>query len=173
MNVARRYLKFERHILPSIFVSIVKQVEDDIGEVHLIYHANIIFCLERCLNLASCLFDLEREGIHYIVDQFVDRNIRKLEICLLTVEHRHLEHFFHLEAQALGLVGYDSTDVVEQCRRLVDRWVGEHLRSQRDGADRRFELVGHVVYEVVFHLAEFLLSEHHYDDKQKEDKHNE
>ena len=33
--------------------------------------------------------------------------------------------------------------------------------------------MGHVVYEVVFHLAEFLLSEHHYDDEQKEDKHNE
>ena len=62
--------------------------------------------------------------------------------------------------------------MVEQCRRLVDRWVGEHLRSQGDGTDWRLELVGHVVDEVVFHLAEFLLSEHHYDDEQEEDEHD-
>ena len=108
------------------------------------------------------MLDAQGEGVGDVLDQLVDVVFLHLEGYLLLVEHRHLEHLLNEETQALALVADDAAEMVHHALALGDAGVGKHLRSKRDARDWRFQLVGHIVDEVVTHLRETLLAE--YDD---------
>ena len=75
-----------------------------------------------------------------------------LERGILTVEHRHLQHLFHQEAQTLCLVINHSAQMAHHLRTLRHRIVVHHLCGQRDAGDRSLQLMRHVVDEVVLNF---------------------
>ena len=93
-----------------------------------------------------------------------------LECRILTVEHRHLQHFLYEEPQTLRLVIDDAPKMLSHSLALLHRLIIEHLSSQRNAGDRRFQLMRHIIDEVILDFSEFLLSE---DEHQSDDKRNE
>ena len=73
-----------------------------------------------------------------------------------------MQYFFNLEAQPLGLVVDYSRKLLEHLSALCHRRVCQHLCSKRYCGYWCFELVCHVVDEIVFHLGVFSLAEHEY-----------
>ena len=88
------------------------------------------------------------------------------------VKHTHLQNLVHLEAQTLGFIVNDSTDMFEHGLALSNCGVVEHLCGQRDGGYRCLELMRHVVDEIVLDfrhapLANEQVGHHHEDDKKE------
>ena len=52
------------------------------------------------------------EGLGYLFHHLVEVEFLLLEDDALLVEHGHLEHFLHQEAEALRLVGNDAAEVL-------------------------------------------------------------
>ena len=159
--------EFELSVGAFVLHGIVHQVEDDVGEVHLVDEDDGVFGFQAGDDLSSVLLDFEGEGMDDAGDEFVGVDFDHLEVGALVLVHGQLEYLLDLEAQALGLVVDGGGESAEHARRLGDGFVVEHLRGERDGGDGCLELVGHVVDEVVLDLGEFLLAEdeHHGDDE--------
>lgn len=163
----------QRYFLTAVFHRVVKQVENDVGKVHLVDRYDSVLGFEVGIDDTAIFLDFEFEGAHHAGYDVVHVDVVQLHEGLLSVEHRHLEHLLDLEPQPLGLVVDDARYVLEQRRTLGYRGVVEHLCRQRDGRDRGLELVGHVVDEIVFHLGELLLTEGYDDGKQEGDQQDE
>ena len=121
-------------------------------------------------DLSAVLLDLQREGVDDARDEFVHVDLRHVEVSLLVLVHAELQHLLHLEPQALRLVVDGRCQAAQHLGRLGHGVVVQHLRRQRDGRERRLELMRHVVDEVVLHLRKFLLAEdeNHRDDERDE-----
>lgn len=162
-DVAAAYGKFKIAVLGAVLYGVVEQVEDYVGEVHLVDLDDGVHGVEVGGDAAAVFLNLELEGVDDVEYHGVGVDVDNLESTLLAVEHAHLEHLLDLEAQALGLVVDYGRNLLEHGRTLAHALVVEHLRGQADTRNRRLELMGHVVDEVVLHLGEFLLPEGHDD----------
>ena len=105
-----------------------------------------------------------------IFEEFVQVEFLFLERSCLTVEHRHLQHLLHEETEALGLVVDDTAKMLEHGGRLFDAIVVQHLSCQRDARYRGFQLVRHIVDEVVLDLRIAFLTEDDHNRKHEGDK---
>ncbi len=101
-------LEMQRNIGPLILDGVVHEVEDDVGEVHLIDHAKRILSLELGIDGAADILDFEFEGVDYAVDEFIDIHLLKFHGVALALKHGHLEHLLYLEAQTFGLIVDDA-----------------------------------------------------------------
>ena len=129
--VAGRHLEYRGRIILHVFQGVVEQIEDDVGEVHLIKAAFSVDGIEVYLNLAPIFLSLDLLGVDYIIDDIVDIHIREFQ-CRTTgiVIHRHLQHLIHLEAQTLRLLSYHSGKMLERCGGFSDRIILKHLGSK-------------------------------------------
>ena len=84
--------------------------------MHLICKYNRIGSLKVRCYLTIISFHFQSKGIDNTCNQFIRINLLHLQSCLLTFEHRHLEHLFHLEAQALGFIINHSRYMLEHLR---------------------------------------------------------
>ena len=160
-------IKIERLVWLAILYSVVHQVGDGILEVYLVDEDSRIHSLDLRIDMASSMFHSQRECRGDVLQQLVEVEFLLLERYRLFVEHRHLQHLLHKEAQTFRLVVDHTSQVFQHRRCLGYSLVVEHLCSQRDTADRRLQLVGHIVDEVVLNLRIALLAE---DDEDREDK---
>ena len=113
--------------------------------------------------------------VGHVLDHLVEVEVLLLEHSLLAVEHTHLQHLLHEEAQALGLVLHHSRQMLHHGLALGDTLVVHHLRRKRNAGDRRLELVGHIVDEVILNLRQSLRAEYrdYREDKGDEQHHGE
>jgi len=128
--------------------------------MHLVCKYNRIGRLKVRCYLSIIPFHFQGKGIDNSRYQFVRIDFLHLQSRLLPVEHRHLEHLFHLKTQAFGFIIYNPRYMLEHLRRFSDRRIFQHLRRQRNGGDRSLKLMRHIIDKVVLHLRQFLLTEH-------------
>ena len=145
--------------------------------MHLINIYNSIDRIEIRVYPAAIFLDFQTERIYDIGNYKIRVYILHAERTLFLIEHRHLKHFLHLEAQTLSLVVDYIRNMLKRLGRLTDRLVVEHLSGERNGGDGSLEFMRHVVDEIIFHLRDFLLPEGHndcieeyYQDHKGEDK---
>ena len=105
-----------------------------------------------------------------ILYDFVEVEFLLLEHRLLAVEHTHLQHLLYQKAESLRLVVNDATQMFLHLLALGDRRVVEHLCCQTDAGDRRLQLVGHVVDEIVLDFRVPLLTEDDHDGEDEGDE---
>ena len=98
--------------------------------MHFIDSDDSIHGIELCADGAAVFFHLEFEGVDDIEYGCICVDLLKFKSCFLTVEHRHLKHLLHLEAESLGFIGYDSGYLLEHHGRFSHALVVEHLSSQ-------------------------------------------
>ena len=80
--------------------------------MHLIDEDGRIDSLDLSIDLTARMLHTKCEGTGNRLQEFVEVEFLLLEGGLLAVEHRHLEHFLHKEAQALRLVVDDTTQML-------------------------------------------------------------
>ena len=100
--IPRSHLQMEIHIFTFVFDRIVHQVEDDIGEVHLISHDKRVDGLKRGLYRATALRHLQLERLYHIGNNLVGIQFHHLQRQIVLIEEAHLEHLLHLETQTSG-----------------------------------------------------------------------
>ena len=125
-----------------------------------------------CIDMSSGVLHSQRERRGDVLQQLVEVEFLLLERYRLLVEHRHLQHLLHEEAQAFRLVVDHPTQMFQHRRRLGHSIIVEHLCSQRDTADGRLQLVGHIVDEVVLDLRIALLAEYDIDGEDEGNEQN-
>ena len=160
-------------LLRAVFNRVVEEVENNVGEVHLVDGHDGVEGVEIGSDGAAVALHLELEGVDDVEYHCVGVYVFEAQGRLLPVEHRQLKHLLNLKAQAFGLVGYHRAYLLKHGRRLAHALIVEHLCRKRYRRYRCFELVRHVVDEVILHLGEFLLSERHYDGVDEYHKQNE
>ena len=99
-GVGGGYSEAQRLVLLTVFHCIVKQIEDYVGEVHLIDVDNGIAGIKVCGKAAAIFFHFKPECIGYVGNQRIGIDVLEAQSGFLFVEHRHLQHFFHLEAES-------------------------------------------------------------------------
>ena len=102
--VPGRYGEFQLCVLTAVFHGVVHEVEDDVGQVHLVDHHVGTLGAQVGDDLSAVLLDLQREGVDDARDEFVHVDLRHVEVSLLVLVHAELQHLLHLEPQALRLV---------------------------------------------------------------------
>ena len=65
-------LEMQCYIGSLVFDGIVHKIEDDIGEMHLIDHAERIFCFKDGIDSTTYVLNLELESVDYAVDELID-----------------------------------------------------------------------------------------------------
>ena len=128
--VPRADIDVERLLGLTVLHGIVHQVGDGILEVHLIDKDGRIDGFDLRKDMSTRMLYAERETGGHRFQQFIEVELLFLEGGLFAVEHRHLEHFLHEEAQALRLVVDNTTQVLEHRGTLRDGFVVEHLCCQ-------------------------------------------
>ena len=163
----------EGHVVAFVLDGVVHEVENDVREVHFVDEDVRLVGPQVGSDGSACAFHFEAEGVDHAGEEVVCVDLTALEGGFLAVEHRHLQHLLHLEAQPLRLVVDDARNVVEHGLALAHGGVSQHLCGQRDGGDGRLELVGHVVDEVVLDLRQPFLAERDIDgvdERQEQDE---
>ena len=152
--------EFYRHFRTPVFEGIVQKVVHQVGEVHSVRIDDRVFridmCLDRAVGIILLHFELESHGgffHHGIGFQLVELEVDGSD----TVKHRNLQYLFRQHAQPFRFRQQYTVVVSHLFGRQNDAPVGEHLCHERNGGNRRFELVGHVVDEVRLHLRESFL----------------
>ena len=102
----------ERFLLLAILHGIVHEVGNGILEMYLIDEDSRIDGLNLRINLTTRMLYTQGEGLGNLLYHFVQVELLLLEHHTLLVEHRHLEHFLYQEAQTLGLIGNNATEVL-------------------------------------------------------------
>ena len=105
-----------------------------------------------------------------ILNDFIQIELLLLEHRLLAVKHTHLQHLFYQETESLRFIIYHTTQMLLHLLALGNRWVVEHLCRQTDAGNRRLQLMGHIVDEVILDLRISLLSEDDHDGEDKGDE---
>ena len=126
----------------------------------------------RC-DVSAGVLHAQGECVCHALHEVVQVEFLFLEDCLLAVEHRHLQHLLHKEAQAFRLVIDYSAKVFHHHGALCHGLVVEHLRGEGYAADGCLELVGHVVDKVVLYFrVPFLAENHHYGEYERNQQHD-
>ena len=135
--------------------------------MHLIRKYNRISSLKVRCYLTIIPFHLQCKSVDNSRNQFVRINLFHLQSRLLTVEHRHLKHFFHLETQPLGFIINDSRYMLEHLWRFTYRRIFQHLCRQGNGRYRCLKFMCHIIDKVILHLRQLLLPEYDINRKDK------
>ena len=167
--VPRLDVDVERTVGLAVFHGVVEQVVDHVLEVHLIDVHRRVHSLDLRIDFPARVLHAQREVVGDALHHFVQVELLFLERRVLPVEHRHLQHLFHEESQAFRLVVDHRAKVSGHLLALRHRVVVHHLRGERNAGDGRFQLVRHVVDEVVLDFGVSLLAEH---ENQRDDKRN-
>ena len=114
----------------TVFDSIIHQIGDGILEVHLIDIHGRVDSLNLCIYLSTRMFHAQGECGGDILYHLVEIQFLLLKHHALLVEHRHLQHLLHEEAQAFRLVGNHATQVLRHLLRLRHAVVVHHLCCQ-------------------------------------------
>ena len=154
----------------AILHRVVHQVGDGVREMHLVYVDGGVNSLNLSVDMSAGVLHAQRKGRGGLLQQLVQVELLFLERHRLSVEHRHLQHFLHEETQSFRLVVDDAAQMFLHLRTLRHCFVTQHLRSQRDAADRRLQLVRHVVDEVILDFGIAFLPEDDHDGKDKRDE---
>ena len=131
--------------------------------MHLIDIDRGVDSLNVGIDLAAGMLYTKGERVGDILHHFIQVEFLLLEHRLLLVKHTHLEHLLDQESQAFRLIIDNRAQVFLHLLTLGNRWVVEHLGCQRDAGDRCFQLMRHIIDEVILDLRIFLLSEYHDD----------
>lgn len=116
-----------------IFHRVVHEIEDDVGEVHFIDEDFRVLSFQVGCEVSSVGFHFESEGVGDVFDESVCVEFFLFESGCFSVEHGHLQDFFHLEAQSFCFVHDDAGNVVEHRFALCHGGVSEHLCGEGDG----------------------------------------
>lgn len=126
-RVPRAQVDVQRGVWLTIFHGVVHEVEYDIAEVCLVNTYRGIYRLCLRVYLSACVLHSQRERVGYGVHEFVEVQFFHLEDILRLVEHGHLQHLFHEEAQSFCLIVDDSAEVIDHLLALGDGLIVEHL----------------------------------------------
>ena len=118
------------HFLSAILDGVVQQVEEHVGQVHLIGVDGGVQGAEIEVDRAAIFLHLEREGAHHGGQEVVRVDLLELERRLLSFKERHLQDLLHEEAQSPRFVVDDGRDVFEHLGLLREVRVAEHLGGQ-------------------------------------------
>ena len=154
----------------TILHGIVHQIEDHILKMHLIHIERGVYRLDIHVYLSTRMLYAEGERVGCILNYLVQVELLLLEHRLLAVEHTHLQYLFYQEAESLRFIIYHTTQMLLHLLALGNRWVVEHLCSQTDAGNRRLQLMGHIIDEIVLDLSISLLSEDDHDGEDEGDE---
>ena len=97
-------IDIERLLGLAILHGVVHQIEEGVLEVHLIDIDGRVDSLNLGVDFSAGMLYAQGKRVGHVLDHLVEVEVLLLEHSLLAVEHTHLQHLLHEEAQALGLV---------------------------------------------------------------------
>src|SRR5438309_9217780 len=90
-----------------------------------------------------------------------------VELHFLAVHQRRFQNGFDLAVHPLVLFFYDATEVAELLHIFLHLLIPDSIYRKRDRCDRCFELMRHIIDEIILDLTQLFLSQHGSDSKIK------
>src|SRR6185437_7528769 len=147
----------DQQIFLRIFDRIVDEVGDDIYKVNLVGFEPVILCIQLQFGPTALAFQLEMEILHGFLDKDMRVQWFPVQLLFLPVQQGGLQDRFNLFIHPLVLFLDDPCEIFRFFAVMHHLLVPQRIYGKRDGRQRRFELMGHVVDEIVLYLTELFL----------------
>ena len=145
----------------AVLDGVVHEVVQDIGQVEAVGQDSGLSDVDPAVQGAALALGLHRCAFDDALQHFPEGDMLLFEFEIAPFDLGQLQDLFHLVIQSLVLFP-DDAGVAEQALILLYHRVGEeHIGRDLDCRDGGFELVGHVVDEILLQFRQPLLPQDH------------
>src|SRR5882757_2367237 len=149
----------DEKVLLRIFHRIIDEIGYQVGKMYFIGHDQVILGVELQFRPSPLSVQLQLEILHGFLDDSLGMDGTQVKLLLLPVEQRCLKNGLHLLVHTAIFFFYNAGEILRFLSVLDHLLVLQRIYGQGDGGQRRFELMGHVIDEIILDLTQFLLPE--------------
>ena len=150
-----RYIRF----ILRVFNCIIYKVWDWIQKMNFINYNQRLGCLKINIDCSITVIDLECEIIHSLINNSMNIHLNQVKLHYHPLKYSHLKNFFNLKFQPHALIGNNFRQSVNVFILIGYRFISHHLGSKRNSWNWCFELMSHIVDEIVSYFWNLFLAE--------------